>query len=93
MKQPLYATIMARHDVATRAQAITLQMTGASYGVIQQQTGLDFETVDSVLRRAIERGFNPQAEKPVILDRYLQDPMSRRSPCRAKVRSKSPIGP
>lgn len=77
---------MASHDIATRAQAITLQMSGASHEAIQQQTGLDPNTVDTYLQRAIRRGFNPQAEQPIILDRYLNDQPSMSSQRRIKVR-------
>lgn len=73
---------MARYDISTRAQALTLQISGASSEEIQRQTGFEVEMVDKILQRAIQRGFNPKAQHPVIFDRYLKDPRNRRSPRR-----------
>lgn len=70
---------MPRYDISTRAQALTLRISGASYEEIQRQTGMGAEVVNSLLHRANERGFDPQVEHPVIIDRYLEDTSCRRS--------------
>jgi len=61
------------HDAATRAQAITLKMIGATYEQIEQQTGISRRTVLRIYAKAIERGFDPKAEPPIIRDIHVQD--------------------
>ncbi len=65
---------MTRHyDLATRAQAITLKIFGATYKQIQQQTGIQRRTLLQIYTRAVERGFDPKAEHSIIRDIYVQD--------------------
>src|SRR5437667_462545 len=61
------------HDSATKAQAITLKILGATYEQIQQQTGIPRRAVLDIYARAIERGFDPKAEHPIIRDIYVEN--------------------
>jgi len=70
------------YDLATRAQAITLKLFGATYEQIQQQTGIQRRTLLQIYARAIERGFDPKAEHPIIRDIHVQD--ASRSGCPSK---------
>ena len=58
-------------DLATRAQALTLKVFGASNQDIEAKTGIKQRTLAYIYDRAIERGFNPDAEHPIIRDHHL----------------------
>lgn len=76
---PPFAHSMARHDIATRAQALTLRVSGTSHEEILRQTGMDAEIVDRLLGNAMTRGFDPQSQRPIIRDHFIQAPRSRPS--------------
>ena len=52
----------AAHDMATRAQVIALKALGIPNKEINRQTGVGLRTINTIYDRAIERGFNPNAE-------------------------------
>ncbi|KAF2191465.1 hypothetical protein K469DRAFT_371863 [Zopfia rhizophila CBS 207.26] len=64
---------MAPHDSATRAQVVALKVFGASNEDIEQQTGIKARTVNSIYDRAIQRGFNPYAEHPIVYNIHVED--------------------
>lgn len=64
---------MPYHDTATRAQALTLKILGHPYDVIEAHTGIKRRTVNDILTRAIDRGFDPDSEHPTIRDSYVED--------------------
>ena len=72
-------TGMARHDLTTRAQALTLRVLGTSNDEILRQTGISTEIVDILLQQAIMRGFQPQSQHPIIRDRFIQATNVRRT--------------
>ena len=63
---------MARHDIATYAQALTLRLSGTSDKEVLRQTGVKTKLVHDVLQRAMLRGFDPQSDRPVIRDHHIQ---------------------
>ena len=63
---------MPSYDKATRAQALTLKILGVSNAEIERVTGMQTRSLNSLLKRAIERGFDPQTS-PKILDAYVED--------------------
>lgn len=70
---------MVTHDITTRAQALLLRVSGASCEEICRQTGIEAKLVDRIVDRAVERGFDPQSQHPMIRDRYFKDSRGRRS--------------
>lgn len=64
---------MPYYDTATRAQALALKIAGLPYDQIEAHTGIKRRTVRHILDRAIERGFNPDSEHPVILNIHVED--------------------
>jgi len=62
----------ADHDMATRAQVITLKAIGFPNKEIQQYTGIKPRTINSIYDRAIKRGFDPNAKPPIIRDTHVQ---------------------
>lgn len=63
---------MPYYDTATRAQALSLKLFGASNDEIQRITGITPSTLNRIYDRAIERGFNP-SESSQILDKHVED--------------------
>ncbi|KAF2811428.1 uncharacterized protein BDZ99DRAFT_559437 [Mytilinidion resinicola] len=59
------------HDVATRAQALTLKSLGIPNGEIERITGIKPRTLRDLWQKAFSRGFDPNA--PKILDSYVED--------------------
>jgi len=64
---------MAPFDIATRAQAITLKVLGVPNDQIERQTGIKPRSVNDIFDRAISRGFDPNAEFPIIRDIHVED--------------------
>lgn len=62
---------MPPHDIATRAQALTLKLLGVSNQDIQRLTGIHPRTVHNIMDRAIERGLD--LNNPVILEVHVRD--------------------
>jgi len=58
--------------MATRAQVITLKALGIPNKEIYQRTGIKPRTVNTIYDRAIQRGFDPNAEQSVIRDIHVQ---------------------
>ena len=63
---------MPYYDTATRAQALSLKLFGASNDEIRRITGIAPTTLNGIYDRAIERGFNP-SESSKILDKHVED--------------------
>ncbi|KAK4196470.1 hypothetical protein QBC40DRAFT_9155 [Triangularia verruculosa] len=62
---------MVYHDAATRAQALTLKvLLQLDNAQIERLTGLKPRTVNNIVDKAFERGFDPQVS-PIILDIYV----------------------
>lgn len=81
---------MANRDIATRAQALTLRVSGTSDEEILRQTGIEAKIVDRLLTRAIERGFHPQSQHPIIRDCFVKDQLDRRSHTQVNKHSAAP---
>ncbi|KAK4127523.1 hypothetical protein N657DRAFT_533308, partial [Parathielavia appendiculata] len=65
---------MVYHDIATRAQALTLKLiVQLDNKDIEAITGLKARTINSIADRALERGFDPKGCPPVILDEHVRD--------------------
>jgi transposase len=64
---------MAQYDIATRAQALAYKQYGLPNSEIESLTGITARHVNRLLDRAIERGFDPSAPRPVIRDSYVAD--------------------
>ncbi|KAL7925781.1 hypothetical protein ACQKWADRAFT_282970 [Trichoderma austrokoningii] len=62
---------MPPHDIATRAQALTLKLLGVSNQDIQRLTGIHPRTVHNIMDRAIERGLD--LNNPTILEMHVRD--------------------
>lgn len=62
---------MPAHDIATRAQALTLKLLGVSNQDIQRLTGIHPRTVHNIMDRAIERGLD--LNNPTILEIHVRD--------------------
>jgi hypothetical protein len=69
---------MAPKDLATRAQALGLRIYGVQDEEIHRMTGIEPDVVDRILRRAIERGLDPQSRHPIIRDCHVKGPQGRR---------------
>ncbi|KAL2262698.1 hypothetical protein VTK26DRAFT_405 [Humicola hyalothermophila] len=64
---------MVYYDIATRAQALTLKLLlHADNATVERLTGLKSRTVNSIVDKALERGFDPETS-PIILDKYVND--------------------
>ncbi|KAK4124084.1 hypothetical protein N657DRAFT_376284 [Parathielavia appendiculata] len=64
---------MVYYDTATRAQALTLKLiVGLDNKQIEAITGLKSRTINDLVDKALERGFDPQVSS-VILDKYVCD--------------------
>jgi hypothetical protein len=64
---------MVYYDLATRAQALTLKaILHLDNARIEQLTGLKARTVNSIVDKAFDRGFDPHIS-PIILDKYIID--------------------
>ena len=61
----------AAHDMATRAQVITLKALGIPNKEIYQRTGIKPRTVNDIYDRAIQQGFDPNSEQSVIRDIHV----------------------
>lgn len=65
---------MPHHDIATRAQALTLKLIlQLDNEQIEAITGLKPRTVANIVDKAIERGFDPHSSPPVIRDIHVCD--------------------
>jgi transposase len=65
---------MVYHDIATRAQALTLKLiVQLDNKEIEAITGLKARTINNIANRALERGFDPKGCRPVILDEHVCD--------------------
>jgi hypothetical protein len=66
--------VMPHYDIATRAQALTFKLIlQFSNDQIEALTGMKPRTINHLVDRALERGFDPQASPPVILDIHVRD--------------------
>ena len=64
---------MGYHDIATRAQVVALRAYGVSNQDIEAITGVKRSTISTIFQKALDRGFDPQAERPIIYDKYVND--------------------
>ena len=62
---------MPSYDIATRAQALALKISGHSTDEIKQITGISASSINRIVDRAIERGLD--FNNPVILDIHVAD--------------------
>ena len=62
-----------RYDNANRAQALTLKVLNYSNNEIERITGIPKSAVVRLFRKAMERGFDPQARPCRILDYHVRD--------------------
>jgi len=60
------------HDMATRAQVVTLKALGLKNSEIERQTGIQPRTINYIYDQAIQRGFNPNAEQQVVRNNHVQ---------------------
>jgi transposase len=60
-------------DRATRAQVLAYKTIGLSNKRIQELTGIEKDTANGIVRKAIERGFDPNATPAHILDAHVED--------------------
>ena len=60
-------------DPATRAQVIALKVYGATNQEITQQTGIQARAANYIYDRAIQRGFDPKAEHPIIQSVHVEN--------------------
>jgi uncharacterized protein YerC len=58
------------HDLATRAQALTMLQLGQTLGKIHSSTKLAKSTITRIEKIAKERGYNPEKD-PTILEVYV----------------------
>ena len=63
---------MPSYDDATRAQALTLKVMGVSNAEIEAITGIQPRTLNALLRKAKERGYDPNVSKK-LLDIHVKD--------------------
>ena len=68
---------MPSYDNATRAQALTLKVIGVSNAEIEAITGIQPRTLNALLRKAKERGYDPNISKK-ILNIYVKDSLRSR---------------
>ncbi|KAL2142930.1 hypothetical protein VTI28DRAFT_509 [Corynascus sepedonium] len=65
---------MVYHDIATRAQVLTLKLIAQlDNDQIEALTGLKARTVNNIVSKALERGFDPTRVPAVILDKHVSD--------------------
>ncbi|KAL2169706.1 hypothetical protein VTG60DRAFT_5759 [Thermothelomyces hinnuleus] len=65
---------MIYHDIATRAQALTLKLiVQLDNKQIEALTGLKPRTVNNITNKALERGFDPTSSPPIIRDEHVSD--------------------
>jgi hypothetical protein len=65
---------MLHYDIATRASALLLRLVlELDNKTIESLTSLKPYTVDLIAQQVLERGFDPIASPPIILDIYVQD--------------------
>lgn len=62
-----------RYDIATKAQAMTLKVLGASNQEIENLTGIKQRTMAYIYDRAVQRGFDPNAEHPTLRDYHFEE--------------------
>lgn len=62
-----------RYDIATKAQAMTLKVFGASNQEIENITGIKQRTMAYIYDRAVQRGFDPNAEHPTLRDYHFAE--------------------
>ncbi|KAL2128636.1 hypothetical protein VTI74DRAFT_8909 [Chaetomium olivicolor] len=76
---------MVYHDIATRAQALTLKLiVQLDNKQIEAITGMKSRTINDLANRALERGFDPQGSPPVILDEHVRDAPKSGRPSKQK---------
>jgi transposase len=60
-------------DTATRAQIVALKGFGATTAEIHRFLNIPISTINTLFRRAIDRGYNPDAENPILLLEHVAD--------------------
>lgn len=61
------------YNVATRAQVVTLEACGFTNTQITSKTGISGGTIRGIYARAIERGFDPNANPFIIINDYVAE--------------------
>lgn len=61
------------HDAATRAQVVTLKACGFTNAQITSKTGISGGTIRGIYARAIERGFDLNANPSIITNDYVAE--------------------
>ncbi|KAK4126044.1 hypothetical protein N657DRAFT_551531, partial [Parathielavia appendiculata] len=65
---------MVYYDIATRAQALTLKLIiQLDNRQIEAITGIKPRALNNLANRALERGFDPNGSRPIILDEHVRD--------------------
>jgi transposase len=64
---------MVKYDIATRTAAIMMSVFGVEPRHISDWTGIPTETVKTIYKRAIERGFDPSQRPFTLIDAYVAD--------------------
>ena len=70
------------HDIATRAQALTLKVIKCPDAENTKITGLPRSTINSIYRTARARGYNPDACQ-TLFNSYIEDAPKPGPPCKA----------
>ena len=55
---------MVTYDIALRAQAMTLRLSGYRYAEVERLTGISRSALQHIIQRAKERGFDPEHLTP-----------------------------
>ncbi|KAL2023057.1 hypothetical protein VTK56DRAFT_3967 [Thermocarpiscus australiensis] len=65
---------MVYHDIATRAQALTLKLiVQLDNKQVEELTGIKPRTLNDLANRALARGFDPNVSPPIIRDEHVCD--------------------
>jgi hypothetical protein len=63
---------MVYYNIATHAQALTLKLIAQfDNKQIEAIPGMKPRSVNKLVNKALERGFNPQGSPPIILDKHV----------------------
>jgi len=73
------------HDIATRAQALTLKVVKCPDAENTKIIGLPRSTINSIYRTARARGYNPDACQTILI-RTLKTPLSLEHPTKLRQR-------
>jgi hypothetical protein len=84
---PLGAPPKARnyHDDGTRIQALTLQEQNVPHWKIKNITGMDASVVSRLRKKAIQRGWEPEKDMPLLLEHVTDALKSGRPPLSQEV--------